>query len=58
MQLPMSFLEPKPLSKTVEPVRPVLDLANRDELVTVLARLIANAVLRTGVAADEEVHDE
>ena len=59
MQIPMSFLEPRPLTKTVEPERPVpLDPANRDEIVTVLARLIASAVMRNEVAVDKEARDE
>jgi hypothetical protein len=54
----MSFLETRPLTKTVELLRPTLDPSTRDEIVTVLARLIANAVMRSEVAVDDEARDE
>jgi hypothetical protein len=57
MQVLMSFLETRP-TKFVEPVWPTLDPADRDEIVTALARLIAKAVVRNEVGADEEARDE
>lgn len=63
VQILMSFLETKP-TKAVEPIEPVdpvwatLDPANRSEIVAVLARLIAKAVVPSKVGVDQEVRDE
>lgn len=57
MQVLMSFLETRP-AKTVEPVWPALDPADKAEIVTALARLIAKAVAQNEVGMDEEVCDD
>jgi len=57
VQLLMSFLETKS-TKAVDPVWPALDPADRDEIVTALARLIAKAVARNEADVDQEVRDE
>jgi hypothetical protein len=57
VQILMSFLETPPV-KVGEPVWPTLDPADRDEIVTTLARLIAKAVVRNEVGADKEARDE
>jgi len=56
VQILMRFLETKPVT-AAEPVWPKLDPADRDEIVRVLARLIAKAV-QDGAEADKEVGDE
>lgn len=58
VQILMSFLEAKP-TKPAEPVWPTLDPTTRSEIVAVLARLIARAVVPSSEAGvDEEVHNE
>lgn len=57
MQLLMSFLETKS-TKAADPVWPALDLADRDEIVMALARLIAKAVARNEADVDKEARDE
>lgn len=57
MQILMSFLETRP-TETVEPVWPTLDPAERDGIVTALARLIAKAAAHSQVGVDAEVRDE
>ncbi len=59
MQVLMSFLETAS-SEAVEPtpVWPTLDPAAREVIVTMLARLIAKAVVRKEVGVDKEERDE
>lgn len=57
MQILMSFLETRP-TETVEPVWPTLGPDEKDEIVMVLARLIAKAAARNEVGVDQEVRDE
>jgi hypothetical protein len=57
VQILMSFLETPP-TKVVEPVWPTLDPADRDEIVTVLARLIVKAIAQTQISVGAEVRDE
>lgn len=56
VQMLMSFLELQ-MKKAGEPVWPSLDQAQRDEVVAMLARLIAKTVEANDVG-DEEAHDE
>lgn len=57
VQILMRFLETKPVT-AAEPVWPKLDPVDRDEIVRVLARLIAKAVVQDGAEAGKEVGDE
>lgn len=57
MQILMSFLEPRPI-ETVEPVWSTLAPADKNEIVMVLARLIAKAAARNEVGVDKGVRDE
>lgn len=57
VQILMRFLETKPVT-AAEPVWPKLDPLDRDEIVKVLARLIAKAVVQDGTEADKKVGDE
>ena len=58
MQVPLSFLETQSTKGVApDPVWPTLDPVDRDEIVAVLARLIAKAVVRK-VGVDKEDRDE
>jgi hypothetical protein len=57
VQILMRFLEAKPTT-AAEPVWPTLDPVDRGEIVRLLARLIAKAVVQDEAEADKEVGDD
>lgn len=57
MQLLMSFLEMLPPAESA-PVWPTLEQAQKDEVVAMLARLIAKAAVQGHAVVEEEAHDE
>ncbi len=59
MQLLLSFLETTHPAESAAPVWPMLEQAERDEIVAMLARLIAKAAVQGQAVVDgEEAHDE
>ena len=57
IQLLMSFLEMLQPAESA-PVWPTLEQAQKDEVVAMLARLIAKAAVRGHAVVEEEAHDE
>lgn len=59
MQLLMGFLETTQPTESAAPVWPTLEQAQKDEIVVMLARLIAKAAVPDQTVVDEEeAHDE
>jgi hypothetical protein len=59
VQLLMSFLETTQPAEGAPPVWPTLERAQKEEIVAMLARLIAEAAVQSKVhVAEQEAHDE